>query len=98
MRTITTKWVILNDFANSEFRLMASAHADCVVPENIHAPLHGRSLEIPKRGGSKAVISKGWRTTHKTLKATYERSEAPKHTYVHCYETKVGTPGHRDEL
>ena len=38
MRTITTKWVILNDFTNSKFRLMASARADCVVPENIHAP------------------------------------------------------------
>ena len=49
MRTITTKWVILNDFTNSEFKLIASARADCVVPENIHAPLHGRSLEILKR-------------------------------------------------
>ena len=49
MRTITTKWVILNDFTNSEFKLMTSARADCVVPENIHAPLHGRSLEILKR-------------------------------------------------
>jgi len=59
MRTITTKWVILNDFTNSEFRLMASACADCVVPGNIHAPLHRRSLKIPKRRGSKAVISEG---------------------------------------
>ena len=26
--------------------------------------------------------------------ATYDRSEAQKHTYVLCFETKVGTPGH----
>ena len=49
MRTKTTKWIILNDFTNSKFRLMASACADFVVPEHIHAPLPGRSLEILKR-------------------------------------------------
>ena len=26
------------------------------------------------------------------------RSEAQKHTYVRCFETKVGTPGHLDEV
>ena len=31
---------------------------------------------------------------YKTLKATYDRSEAQKHTYVRCFETKVRTPGH----
>ena len=31
---------------------------------------------------------------YKTLKATYDRSEAQKHTYVRCFETKVGTPSH----
>ena len=33
---------------------------ECAVPENIHTPPHGRSLEIPKgRGGSEAKISEG---------------------------------------
>ena len=35
---------------------------------------------------------------YKTLKATYDRSEAQKHTYVRCFETKVGTPGHWHEV
>ena len=35
---------------------------------------------------------------YKTLKATQDESEAQKHTYVHCFETEVGTPGHRDEV
>ena len=74
-------------------------------------PPHGRSLEIPRgRGGSKAVISKGvrgghgklfskgWWTTYKTLKATYNRSEAQKHTYVRCFETKVSNHGRWDEV
>ena len=57
-------------------------------------PCHRRSVEIPREGGggSKAVISeekggfmgnyfsKGWRTMYKTLKATYDRSEAKKLT------------------
>ena len=61
-------------------------------------------------GGSKAVIfqgvggvhgkllSKGWQTMYKTFNATYDRFEAQKHTYVHCFETKVGTPGHWHEV
>ena len=28
----------------------------------------------------------------------YDRSEAQKHTYVRCFETKVGTPDHSDEV
>ena len=34
-------------------------------------------------------FSKGSRTTYKTLKATCDPSEAQKHTYVRCFETKV---------
>ena len=34
-------------------------------------------------------FSKGSRTIYKTLKVTYDQSEAPKHTYVRCFETKV---------
>ena len=58
--------------------------------------------------GSKAVISKGWGGVHgettlpkgdeaitrHSMKATYDRSEAQKHTYVRCFETKVSIPGH----
>lgn len=59
--------------------------------------------------GSKAVISKGWGggvhgettlpkgdepITKHSMKATYDRSEAQKHTYVRCFETKVSIPGH----
>ena len=91
-------------------------HNHCVVPENIHTPLpvHGRSLEIPRGrggGGSKAVISEGWRegfmgnhfskewrTTYKALKATHDWSEVQKHTYVRCFEPKVSTPCHWDEV
>ena len=40
----------------------------------------------------------GRQTTFKTLKAMYVRSEAQKHTYICCFETKVGTPGHWDEV
>ena len=36
---------------------------------------------------------KGDGCTYKTLKATYDQSEAQKHTYVRCFETKVATPG-----
>ena len=73
-------------------------------------PPHGRSLEIPSGGGFKGsnfqgvrgvhgkLFSKGWWTTYKTLKAMYDRSEAQKHTYVRCVETKVGTPGCWDEV
>ena len=39
------------------------------------------------KGGHGKLFSKGWRTTYKTLKATYDRSEAQKHTYVRCFET-----------
>ena len=35
---------------------------------------------------------------YKTWKATYNRSEAQKHTYVRCLETKVVTPGHGHEV
>ena len=44
------------------------------------------------------LFSKGQRTTYKTLKAMYDQSEAQKHTYVCCFETKVGTPDHSDEV
>ena len=44
------------------------------------------------------LFSKGWQTMYKTLKATYDRSEAQKHTYVRCFETKLGTPGHWHEV
>ena len=44
------------------------------------------------------LFSERWQTMHKTLKATYNRSEAQKHTYVRCFETKVGTPGHWHEV
>ena len=35
-------------------------------------------------------FSKGWRA--------YDQSEAQKHTYIRCFETKVNTPGHWDEV
>ena len=35
---------------------------------------------------------------YKTLKATYDLSKAQRHTYVCCFETKVSTPGHGDEV
>ena len=34
------------------------------------------------------LFSKGWQTMYKTLKATYNSSEAQKHTYVRCFEKK----------
>ena len=50
------------------------------------------------RGVHGKLFSKGWWTTYKTLKATYDRSEVQNHTYVHCFETKVSTPGRWDEV
>ena len=91
-------------------------HNHCVVPENIHTP-PSRARKIignskgEGEGGSKAVISEGWRegfmgnhfskewrTTNKALKATYDWSEVQKHTYVRCFEPKVSTPCHWDEV
>ena len=45
------------------------------------------------RGVHGKCFPKGDGCTYKTLKATYDRSEEQKHTYVRCFETKVGTPG-----
>ena len=77
-------------------------------------PPYGRSLEIPRWSGEEGFKGSnfwgvGWfmgnlffqRVTnhaYKTLKATYDWSEAQKHTYLRCFETKVRTPGHWDEV
>ena len=84
----------------------------CVVPENIHAPstedhwkfrgggrgFKGSNFRGVGGGGHGKVFSKGWWITYKTLKATYDRPEAQKHTDVCCFETEVNTPGHWDEV
>ena len=85
----------------------------CVVPENIHTPpppptedhwkFQGggefKGSNFPRgRGVHGKLLSKGWQTMYKTFNATYDRFEAQKHTYVHCFETKVGTPGHWHEV
>ena len=82
----------------------------CVVPENIRTPPRKITGNSEGEGGFKGsnfrgvggvhekLFSKGWRTTYKTLKPMYDRSEAQKHTYVRCFETKVGTRGHWDEV
>ena len=81
-------------------------HLNCVALENILTPpppTHRRSLENKGVGGRFKgsnfwgvggsmgnFFSKGWRT--------YDQSEAQKHTYIHCFETKVSTPSHWDEV
>ena len=56
----------------------------CVVPENIHTPSmedHWKFLGGRRGGGHGKVFSKGLQTTYKTLKATYDRSEAQKYSW-----------------